>query len=93
MVARCLGGNSAGGIVNEHGLKKLEADVVKILAEWYVVVACPLGEGCLEVGIGGDAGPDVLSRGSKQAIGGKEVSRIDEEQGNMGYLLQRTGRS
>lgn len=77
VVACCLGRDSAGRIVDEHGFKKLETDVVEVLAEWYVVVAYPLGEGCLEVGIGGDAGPDVLSRGSKQTIGGKEVSMKD----------------
>lgn len=72
VVARCLGRDSAGRIVDKHGLEKVEAIIVKVLAEWRVIVAYPLGEGCLEIGIRCDAGPDVLSRGSKQTVEGEK---------------------
>ena len=64
VVARLLGRDAARRIVDEHHLQQVEARVVEVGAEGLRLVADPLGERRLEVGVGGDAGPDIISRGA-----------------------------
>ena len=51
MVARLLGGDATRGVVDEHHLEKIEANVVEVGAERLGFVANPLGERRLEVGV------------------------------------------
>lgn len=75
VVASLLGRDAAGGVVDEHHLEEIETGVIEVLAEGLGLIADPLGEGSLEVRVRGNTGPDVLGRGTKQAVGkGKSVS-------------------
>lgn len=68
VVAGLLGRDAAGGVVDEHHLEKIQARLVQIRAELRGGVAHPLGEGSLEVGIAGHAGPNVLGRSAKETV-------------------------
>ncbi len=69
VVDGALGGDAAGGVVDEHGLEQVEAGRVEVVAERGRVISLPLGKGGLEIGIRGDAGPDVFRGGSKGTEG------------------------
>lgn len=60
VVDGALGGDAAGGVVDEHGLEQVESGGVEVVAKGGRVISSPLGEGRLEIGIRGDARPDVL---------------------------------
>lgn len=66
VVAGLLGRDAAGGVVDEHHLEKVQARLVQVRAKGRGGVACPLGEGGLEVGIASHAGPDVLGRSAEE---------------------------
>ena len=55
--ASLLCGDAAGGVVDEHVLQQVLAEVVEAGDEVGVEVAAPFGEGGFEVGEGGYAGP------------------------------------
>jgi hypothetical protein len=71
VVAGLLGRDAAGRVVDEEHLEEVESLVVKVGADGGVRVALPLGEGSLEVGIRGDSGPDILSRGTEKTDEGE----------------------
>lgn len=51
VVASLLGRDAAGGIIDQHHLQQVETLVVEILAQRLTVIASPLGERGLEIGI------------------------------------------
>lgn len=72
MHASLLSGDAAGGVVDEHVLQQILADVVEAGDQAGVDVAAPLGEGGLEIGERGYAGP-VEFGGCAEEAGGKLV--------------------
>ncbi len=60
VVASLLRREAARRIVDQHHLQEIEARLIEVRAQRRPVVAQPFREGRLEVGIRGDAGPDVL---------------------------------
>jgi hypothetical protein len=71
VVACLLGGDAAGGIIHKHHLEEIEARIVKVLAKRLGVITHPLREGRLEVGVRGDAWPDVFAWSAKQSTEAK----------------------
>lgn len=65
--AGLLGGDAAGGVVDEHVLEQVLAEVVEAGDEVGVEVAAPLGEGGFEVRERGYAGPVKFGGGSEEA--------------------------
>lgn len=66
VVARLFGGDAAGGVVHEHHLEQIKPCIVHIGAERVVRITLPLGEGDLEVGVRGYAGPDLFGGCAEQ---------------------------
>lgn len=75
VVAGLLGGDAAGRVVDEHHLEEVEAGVVEVAAQRGGLVASPLGEGRLEVGIAANARPDVF-RGCAQEAEGEWLAAL-----------------
>lgn len=73
MVARLLGRDSSRRIIDEHHLEQVQALVIEVGREWLLVISLPLGERCLEIGIGRDARPQVF-RGSSESTGDRQIS-------------------
>lgn len=81
VVARLFRRDAASRVVDEHLLEQVEAMLVEWLTQGRAGVSDPLGERRLEIGIRGDAGPDLFRRGSKDAIGALAVSRVQYKEG------------
>lgn len=65
--AGLLSRDAAGGVVDEHVLEQVLAEVVEAGDQVGVEIATPLGEGGFEVGEGGYAGPVEFGGGSEEA--------------------------
>jgi len=91
VVASLLGGDAAGGVVDEHHLEEIETLVIKVLAEGLAVIPQPLGERGLEVGVRRHSGPDILCGGAEQSAGEKLESYLYSS--SLWKQYQRTGRS
>lgn len=68
--ASLLSGDAAGGVVDEHVLEQVLAEVVEARDQVGVEVAAPFGEGGFEVGEGGYAGPVEFGGCAEEAIRG-----------------------
>ena len=65
MVASLLGRDSSGRVVDKHHLQQIQALLVEVRGERALEISLPLRERRLEIGVGRDAGPQVLGRGSE----------------------------
>jgi hypothetical protein len=85
VVAGLLGRDAAGRVVDEHHLEQVQALLVQVGTQRHRRIANPRGEGGLEVGVAGDAGPDVFG-GSAEEAGGKRLA------GTLGERKRKTYR-
>lgn len=67
VVAGLLGRDATSGIVHQHHFQKVKTCVVEVVAQGLAVIANPLGERGLKVGIRGHAGPNIFGGGTEQA--------------------------
>jgi hypothetical protein len=68
VIAGLLGGDAPGRIVDKKHVKEVETSIVEVGTERHAVVADPLGEGSLEVGVRRDAWPNIFSRSAEETV-------------------------
>lgn len=68
VVARLLGRDAFGRVIDEHQFQQRKTGIVEVRAQRLALVADPFGERTLEIGVRGDAVPDLFRRGSKGAM-------------------------
>ena len=90
VVAGLLGRDAAGRVVDEEHLEEVEALLVEVGAQGCLHVALPLGERGLEVGVRGNAGPDVLGGSAQETASRSQRPGIRSK---TGLETAHTGRS
>jgi len=69
VIASLLGGYPGRWVVGKHQFEKVESVFVETCGQWVAVIALPLGESRLVVGIRGDAWPGLLAGSAEQSAG------------------------
>lgn len=66
VIASLLGGYPGRRVVGKHQFEKVESVFIETCGQGVAVIALPLGEGGLVVGIRGNAWPGLLTRSAEQ---------------------------